>query len=210
MSADIEIEFILATKTPDGSCFSGITRTQSPFSYVSDFSQSSNQINAIIAGNDAYQSNWPGDSYLNIIVCGNPSNGVAGYPHYPSNFFGNSMENGIWMKYNYMGSIGTSDPTRSRVIAHEVGHTLGLRHNFAGYMAANISLSDRKKVLDDILSERPLPSHSPVVVTSSVMDYLIFEDSIKFAISKESFFPNPRGFSIKQCFLCSVIFLTNS
>ena len=146
LSADIEIEFILATKTPDGSCFSGITRTQSPFSYVSDFSQSSNQINAIIAGNDAYQSNWPGDSYLNIIVCGNPSNGVAGYPHYPSNFFGNSMENGIWMKYNYMGSIGTSDPTRSRVIAHEVGHWLNLPHTWGSTnepgLAANCNTDD--------------------------------------------------------------------
>ena len=111
--ADIEIEFILATKAPDGSCFSGITRTQSPLSYVSDFSEGSDQVNAIISENDVYQGNWPGDNYLNVIVCGNPSDGVAGYTHYPSNFFGTSMENGIWMKYNYMGSIGTSNPTKS-------------------------------------------------------------------------------------------------
>ena len=128
--ADIEIEFILATKAPDGSCFSGITRTQSPLSYVSDFSEGSDQVNAIISENDVYQGNWPGDNYLNVIVCGNPSDGVAGYTYYPSNFFGTSMENGIWMKYNYMGSIGTSNPTKSRVLAHEAGHWLNLPHTW--------------------------------------------------------------------------------
>ena len=128
--ADIEIEFILATKAPDGSCFSGITRTQSPLSYVSDFSEGSDQVNAIISENDVYQGNWSGDNYLNVIVCGNPSDGVAGYTHYPSNFFGTSMENGIWMKYNYMGSIGTSNPTKSRVLAHEAGHWLNLPHTW--------------------------------------------------------------------------------
>ena len=30
MPADIEIEFQLATKAPNGQCFSGITRTLSP------------------------------------------------------------------------------------------------------------------------------------------------------------------------------------
>jgi len=128
--ADIEIEFVLATKSPDGTCFSGITRTQSTLSYVSDFSQGSDQINAIISGNDVYQGNWSGHNYLNVIICGNPSDGVAGYTFYPSNFFGNSMENGIWMKYNYMGSIGTSNTTKSRVIAHEVGHWLNLPHTW--------------------------------------------------------------------------------
>jgi PKD repeat protein len=128
--ADIEIEFVLATKAPDGSCFSGITRTQSPLSYVSDFSEGSDQVNAIISENDVYQGNWPGNNYLNIIVCGNPSDGVAGYTHYPSNFFGTSMENGIWMKYNYMGSIGTSNPTKSRVLAHEAGHWFNLPHTW--------------------------------------------------------------------------------
>ena len=128
--ADVEIEFVLATKAPDGSCFSGITRTQSPLSYVSDFNQGADQINAIISSNDVYQGNWSGHNYLNVIVCGNPSDGVAGYTNYPSNFFGTSMGNGIWMKYNYMGSIGTSNPTRSRVLAHEAGHWLNLPHTW--------------------------------------------------------------------------------
>ena len=30
--ADIEVEFVLATKAPDGTCFSGITMTESPYS----------------------------------------------------------------------------------------------------------------------------------------------------------------------------------
>ena len=32
--ADIEVEFVLATKAPDGTCFSGVTMTQTPYSYI--------------------------------------------------------------------------------------------------------------------------------------------------------------------------------
>ena len=33
IAADNEIEFVLATKAPDGTCFSGITYTESPYSF---------------------------------------------------------------------------------------------------------------------------------------------------------------------------------
>ncbi len=130
MPADIEVEFVLATQAPNGNCFSGITRTQSSYSYVSDFSGGADQINAIIADNDVYQGNWSGHNYLNVIICGNPSDGVAGYTNYPSNFFGNYMDNGIWMRHDHVGGFGTSNLTRSRVICHEVGHWLNLPHTW--------------------------------------------------------------------------------
>jgi hypothetical protein len=56
------------------------------------------------------------------------------------------------------------------VIAHEVGHTLGLRHNFAGVTASNkFSLKNQRQVLATLLQE---DSVDPELLTSSsVMDY---------------------------------------
>ena len=53
MPADVDIEFRLATKAPDGSCFSGITRTESPLTL--DGSDGQDQVDAIINGNDIYR-----------------------------------------------------------------------------------------------------------------------------------------------------------
>ena len=128
--ADNEIEFVLATKAPDGSCFSGITRTLSPFSFNTGDINGIDQVNAVIALNDVYNGNWPGDQYLNVFVCGAVGSGIAGYTYYPSNFFGNSMENGIWLRHDYCGSIGTGSVSSSRTFAHEVGHWLNLPHTW--------------------------------------------------------------------------------
>ncbi len=54
------------------------------------------------------------------------------------------------------------------VVAHEVGHTLGLRHNFAGSLALNYKLSDSKKLLKQYKDETLDPEIS---ASSSVMDY---------------------------------------
>jgi PKD repeat protein len=129
ISADVEINFELATTAPDGSCFSGITHTLSPYSYVSDFSGGVDQINAITVGNEVYNGNWSSHNYLNVIICGNPSDGVAGYTNYPSNSSGTSMENAIWMRHDYVGSFGTSSPGR-RTLSHEAGHWLNLPHTW--------------------------------------------------------------------------------
>lgn len=128
LPADIEVEFKLATKAPNGSCFNGITRTQSPMSFNED---GWNQVQAIIDGNDVYNDEWPGDQYLNFFICGAIGFGAAGYTYLPGSI-GSSMYNGIWLLHNYVGAIGTSDVGRSRVLTHEVGHWLDLPHTW-GY-----------------------------------------------------------------------------
>lgn len=151
--ADIEIEFVYATKAPNGQCFSGITRTRNAI--TSDGSSGYDQVDAIVAGNDVYNGQWPGNKYLNFFVC-EDIGGAAGYTYRPSNQIGASMKNGIWLLQNYVGSIGTGDASRSRTLTHEVGHWLNLPHVWGGTnnpgLASNCSTSPNA---DDGVADTP-------------------------------------------------------
>lgn len=129
LPADVEIEFVMATRAPNGACFSGITRTRSAM--TSQGEDGGSQVQAIIAGNDVYNDVWPGNKYLNIFVC-EDIGGAAGYTMLPSNWVGSVMQNGIWVLSTYVGSIGTSSLNTSRTLTHEVGHWLNLDHVWGG------------------------------------------------------------------------------
>jgi PKD repeat protein len=106
------IRFRLAQKDPQGNCTDGIVRVYTPLTH---------------AANDDVKdvSRWPRDSYLNIWVVGTIASGAAGYSYYPGV---NSSRDGVVLRSDYMGSIGTSSPTRARTLTHEVGHWLNLAH----------------------------------------------------------------------------------
>lgn len=127
MPADIEVEFLLATKAPNGQCFKGITRTLSAMSY--DGADGGLQVDAIVAGNDVFNGTWPGNKYLNVFICGDIG-GAAGYTTKPSGWSASQMTNGIWVLHDYVGSIGTSSIGTSRTLTHEVGHWLNLDHTW--------------------------------------------------------------------------------
>ena len=130
MPSDIEVEFVLATKAPNGACFKGITRTYSPLSYQG--SDGGDQVAAVKAGNDVFQGEWASNKYLNIFICGNIG-GAAGYTYKPGGWQGTNMSiGGIWVLHNYVGSIGTSSLNTSRTLTHECGHWLNLDHTWGG------------------------------------------------------------------------------
>ncbi len=129
MPTDAEIEFVLATKAPNGTCFKGITRTMNAISY--DGADGDAQVTAIRNGNDVFNGSWPGNKYLNVFICGEIG-GAAGYTTNPSGWSGTSMTNGIWILHDYMGSIGTGSVGTSRALTHEVGHWLNLSHTWGG------------------------------------------------------------------------------
>ncbi len=127
MPTDVEIEFELATKAPNGACFSGITRTLSPMTFQGDNGNS--QVQAIVNGNDVFNGAWPGNKYMNVFICAEIG-GAAGYTTNPSSWSATSMTNGIWVQQTYLGSIGTGSVNRSRTLTHEVGHWLNLSHTW--------------------------------------------------------------------------------
>ncbi|MBL1279967.1 MAG: T9SS type A sorting domain-containing protein [Fluviicola sp.] len=143
LAADVRMEFVLATKAPDGSCFRGYTRTISPLSYQGDDGYA--QVEAIRNGNDVYQGNWPSNEYLNVFVIGN-AGGAGGYTNYPNNFGGNDMTNGIWILYTQFSEIGTSSLSAGRSMTHELGHWFNLPHTWGSSntpgLASNCSLDD--------------------------------------------------------------------
>jgi PKD repeat protein len=118
--ADCQIEFKLAKKTNTGQCTNGITRTYSPTTHDGD---GDDQVDAV----QDEHGNWPGNKYLNIFIV-NYAGGAAGYTTYPANWSATSMGNGIFIKHNYVGSIGTSNMTVSTALTHEVGHWFNLIH----------------------------------------------------------------------------------
>lgn len=114
--ADIKIKFCLPTKDFEGNCTNGIDRIASPETYIGD---DGSKLNA-----------WPRDRYLNVWVVASMEDGVAGYAYYPSAVSGGigAMRDGVIILHNYIGSIGTGIPSRSRALTHEVGHWLNLQH----------------------------------------------------------------------------------
>lgn len=116
ITSDVQIEFVLARRDPDGDCHSGINRIVSEETYVGE-----EEVKLLIQ--------WPRNKYLNIWVCAEAS-GAAGYTYYPGsvNSPSDAYLDGIVLKHSYTGSIGTSNNFRSRVLTHEIGHWLNLRH----------------------------------------------------------------------------------
>lgn len=106
------IRFRLAKLDPEGNCTDGIVRVYTPLTH---------------AANDDIKdvSRWPRDSYMNVWVVGTIASGAAGYSYYPGV---NSSRDGVVLRSDYMGSIGTSSQTRARTLTHEVGHWLNLAH----------------------------------------------------------------------------------
>lgn len=116
--ADSRIEFRLAQKDFEGNCTNGIDRIASIETYVGD---DGSKLNA-----------WPRDRYLNVWVVGDMEGGVAGYAYYPSGVPNGlvALRDGIIIRHNYIGSIGTSSPGLSRALTHEVGHWINLQHTW--------------------------------------------------------------------------------
>ncbi len=64
--------------------------------------------------------------------------------------------------------LKSSQAIVQETVTHEVGHTMGLRHNFAGSLAVNYGVNKRENLYLNFLNGG---TYIPVIPSSSVMDY---------------------------------------
>jgi hypothetical protein len=63
-------------------------------------------------------------------------------------------------------------------VAHEVGHVLGLRHNFAGSLAATLSRKELDAWFKDYVLGKPLDAYTNKLASSSMMEYTVFKGAV--------------------------------
>ncbi|MBI1287676.1 MAG: PKD domain-containing protein [Flavobacteriales bacterium] len=127
VAADCNVEFRLAKLDPQGNCTNGVVRVWSPLTYnASD----DNGVKGV--------SYWPSNKYFNVWVVasiaddGSGQGIILGYAQFPG--FGSAQTDGVVVRADYVGSIGTAANTGSvgRTLTHEAGHWLSLFHTFQG------------------------------------------------------------------------------
>jgi gliding motility-associated-like protein len=138
--ADTKIRFVLAKKDPEGGVTTGITRTVSAYK--------NNMQMDIEDGRLKNLNTWDTRYYINIWVVNNIVGetmasfgcglwtrfGVAGYANFPTN---------VGTAYDGIVVSAFKD-----VLAHEMGHYLGLYHTFEGGCSNNNCLTDGDHVCD--------------------------------------------------------------
>ena len=65
------------------------------------------------------------------------------------------------------------------VVAHEVGHVLGLRHNFAGSLAANMDLKEIDEWFKAYVAGEKLDAYTNRYASSSIMEYTAFKSAVQ-------------------------------
>jgi hypothetical protein len=133
VSADCEINFCMAQRTPSGAATNGIVRVSTTStSFVDDDRVKSSSTGGSTA--------WDATKYLNIWVC-NLGSGLLGYAQFPG---GPTSTDGVVCTFTAFGNTGTAAApfNKGRTATHEVGHWLNLRHIWGDATCGSDFVSD--------------------------------------------------------------------
>lgn len=137
VGADVEIEFCMAQRDPNGAATNGINRVN-----LGNITWDGNNVESFLKP----ETQWDPTQYFNIWVCqfGGDLDGVLGYAQFPSNSGlgglnpngGDAITDGVIIDYRCFGSSAVApnqgtyfnDYNLGRTATHEIGHCLGLRH----------------------------------------------------------------------------------
>ena len=139
-TGDANIEFRLAQLDPDGNCTQGVTRTYSLLT-----SNGNNNVKALIQ--------WDPAKYFNVWVVKNidkeSSYGtILGYAQFPDQLWSDGETDGVILRDDYCGSIGTASAQVGRTLTHEAGHWLNLRHIWGDATCGNDHVNDTPAAAD--------------------------------------------------------------
>lgn len=123
-AADLEINFCLATKDPNGNATTGIIRKSVPNNFVFD-----DYYYSAANGGDAA---WNTTKYLNIWVGAFTDTDLLGWAYPPA--AAGYANDGLCIAYQVFGTTGTAGTypyttyNKGRTATHEIGHYFGLDH----------------------------------------------------------------------------------
>jgi PKD repeat protein len=135
LAASLNAEFRLARKDPLGNCTEGIVRV---FSSKSENARDGTGFKA--------ESYWTSTKYLNVWVIntiaalGGDGGTTLGYAQFPAT--GLHSTDGIAVRHDNIGAIGTGAARVGRTSVHEVGHWLGLRHVWGDATCGSDDIAD--------------------------------------------------------------------
>ena len=181
-----QLQFCLAQRTPDNQATNGITRTVS-----------AEWTNMDDAGEDRAMkiaTNWSPQDYVNVYVVGeicrlSTGCGTAGYANYPGGH--GRPTDGIVVEARWL----TGGEAQAALMAHEIGHYLGLRHTFDGGCANDDCLTDGDRVCDT----PPDNSRVTVPCSGSVNSCTTDTDS-GFATDQDDMFINYMDYGYWRCY----------
>jgi hypothetical protein len=161
VGADVEIEFCLAKRDPDGNATNGIDRVNlgeanwGSASYTASIQEIDEDVKTV--------TYWNPSKYLNLwTVNYHPDCGLLGYAQFPNTNSvpgvgvsnGGASTDGVVIGYRYFGSKtlypqGSYDVQNTyiygRTATHEVGHFLGLIHIWGDNSSCTVNATDSNK-----------------------------------------------------------------
>jgi len=158
VGADVEVEFCMAQRKPDGTATNGIDRVN--LGVASWASESS------VENNLKPNTIWDPTQYFNIWVCAFSTSqsaelyGTLGYAQFPDSSGlggldasgGAATTDGVIIDYRCFGSkaianTGTyyTDYDQGRTATHEIGHCFGLRHIWGDSSSCTVNATDSYK-----------------------------------------------------------------
>ena len=158
---DAGIRVALAKKDPTGKCTNGIIRHNSDSPYWTQ-----NSPNYAYSGTGT--NKWPPNQYLNVYIvdciastqytCPVTTGAyLAGYTYVPGSAPSIAADAIVYLR----SQLGQNSSTQSRVLSHEIGHWLNLRHTFGnsnnayfGNTAAP-AVNCGATILDDLVGDTP-------------------------------------------------------